>query len=37
VQLPSWKPADLVEVISGFEGEQKLAQFVGTPLALPSS
>src|SRR6266851_5570464 len=29
VQLPSWKPPDLVEAVSGFEGEQKLAKLVG--------
>jgi hypothetical protein len=28
VQLPSWKPANLVEVVGGFDGEQKLAQLV---------
>jgi hypothetical protein len=29
VQLPSWEPAELVQRLGGFEGEQKLAQLVG--------
>ena len=40
MQLPAWKPSELLERLGGFEGEQKLAQLSaiadGTPLAFPS-
>ena len=29
MQLPAWKPAELLPCLGGFEGEQKLAQLVG--------
>ena len=41
VQLPSRKPAELVEGLGGFEGEQKFPSLSaiegGSPLALPAS
>src|SRR5205807_2153433 len=29
MQLPAWKPAELLQSLGGFEGEQKLVQLVG--------
>ena len=36
MQLLAWKPAELLQRLGGFEGEQKLTQLVGPPCSTAS-